>query len=265
MAIIGAILGDIAGSRIEFGKPKDYDYKTAELFTDENEFTDDTVLTIATKSAIDTMEFGIPNYAKAYYDFGLKYYSSGYGEMFMDWLDSENPEPYGSYGNGSAMRVSYVADVFNKYSDIQKQAERSAECTHDHEEGIKGAKVTVGCIWVAKNNGKKSDILRYGKMFYPMEEYPYSCEYSLDELRNFYKWSSTCQASVPLAIRCVYEADSYEEFLRNVFSFDCDTDTVACIGGGIAEELFGGTGLDNKAILKKYLSSELYGYVSELL
>jgi len=265
MAIIGSIIGDIAGSVIEFGKPKDYNPKTAKLFTDDNEFTDDTVLSIATKYAIENARYGVPDYAGAYHEFGLKYPYCGYGEMFMDWLESDNPLPYGSYGNGSAMRVSYIADYYSGFGEIKRQAERSAECTHNHEEGIKGAMVAATCIWVAKNGTRKDDVLRFGKRFYPKSEYPYSCEYSLDELREFYKWDATCQGSVPLAIRCIYEADNYEEFLRNVFSVDCDADTVACIGGGIAEELFDGTGFDNKEILEKYLPEELYKQISILL
>jgi len=259
MAIIGSILGDIAGSQIEFRRPQGYDYKTAELFTENCKFTDDTVLTIATKEAIlkgDRIG-NYFNFESAYRYYGNKYSGVGYGGMFFSWLESENPKPYNSYGNGSAMRISPLVDRFYQTpKTLETIVKISAATTHNHPEGIKGALVTARAILMAKQGANKQDILEFGIKEYPKSKYIYSCEKSLNEVRNGYHWNATCQGSVPLAIRCIYEADNYEEFLRNVFSVKCDTDTIACIGGGIAEELFRETGFNNFELLSKYLPKE---------
>lgn len=257
MAIKGAIIGDIIGSQYEFKRPKDFNYKTALLLTDKCNFTDDTVMTLATKYAI---EHNI-SFANAYRMFGKKYPNVGYGSMFLDWIETDDMKPYGSYGNGSAMRVSYIADHYNNISIISSVARESAKCTHNSPEGIKGAVVTATCIWMAKSGYSKSDILDYAIAQYPKEKYAYSPELSLDELKTFYHWDSTCQGSVPATIRCVYEANNYTEFIRNVFQLNCDTDTLCAIGGGIAEELFDNTydeiiPFANK-ILKEYLDEFL--------
>lgn len=234
MAIKGTIIGDIIGSQYEFRKPAEFDNKTAILLSENCKFTDDTVLSIATKYAI---QHNI-SFAEAYKFFGLKYRYAGYGNSFCEWLDSDINNPYGSYGNGSAMRVSFVADYYDSMQDVIENARKTAECTHNHPEGIKGAVVTAVCIWMAKHGSSKENILEYAINQYPKEEYAYSPEYTLDEIRSNYRWNDICQGSVPAAIRCLYEANSYTEFIRNVLSLKCDTDTLCAIGGGIAEELF---------------------------
>lgn len=257
MAIKGAIIGDIIGSQYEFQRPADFDNKTALLLTEKCEFTDDTVLTLATKHAI----LHDKPFAEVYAEFGKKYHHKGFGGMFLEWLDSEDKQPYGSYGNGSAMRVSYIADYYDNIVDVLINARRSAACTHNHPEGILGAEVTAACIWLAKNGRTKEQILEYVISQYPKEVYAYSPEIPLSEMREYYKWNDYCQGCVPAVIRCIYEANSYTEFIRNVLSLKCDTDTLCAIGGGIAEELF-----DNSAdpimtqadeILKKYLDDYL--------
>lgn len=254
MAIIGAIIGDIIGSQYEFKLPEGFNAEKAELLTENCKFTDDTVMSLATKKAV------IENqpFEKVYQEFGRKYEYVGYGGMFRAWIHEEEPLPYGSYGNGSAMRVSYIADHFKSQNDVLKYARQSAECTHNHAEGIKGAQVTANAIWMAKNGAEKHEIFNYALREYPSNAYVYSPAFSIDYIKETYKWNETCQGSVPVAIRCVCEADSYIEFIRNVFKLKCDMDTICAIGGGIAEELFGGTGLDNETILKKYLTKELY-------
>lgn len=237
LAIKGAILGDIIGSQYEFKRPDDFDNKTALLLTEKCSFTDDTVMSIATKYAIEhKMDF-----TKVYQFFGLKYRNAGYGTRFAEWIDEQEAEPYGSYGNGSAMRVSFVADYFTQKEKVIEYATKSAECSHNHPEGIKGAVVTAICIWMAKQGYQKEEILKFAIEQYPKEKYAFSPELSLDEIRKTYKWNETCQGSVPVAIRCVYEANNYTEFIRNVFSLNCDTDTLCTIGGGIAEELLDNT------------------------
>lgn len=255
MAIIGAILGDISGSQYEFDRPKDFDWINCELFTEKCTFTDDTVMSLAVKMAIDTGR----DYAECMRALGKEYPYCGFGGMFYNWVLDDNSKPYGSYGNGSAMRVSYVADAFTDLSDVQREAEKTALVSHNHLEGIKGAVVTATCIWMAKNGKSKQEIYDYVLSEYPVEAYPWSIAKSLEEIRDDYKWNETCQGSVPVAMRCFYESDSYISFLRNVFSLPCDTDTLAAIGGGVAEEFYGKTGLKNEKIMEHYLDQRLSG------
>lgn len=254
MAVIGSIIGDIIGSQYEFQLPDEFNPKNAELFSDKCKFTDDTVMTLATKYAI----LNNKTFTEAYQLFGRKYEDVGYGGFFRVWILEDNPEPYGSFGNGSAMRVSYIGEHFESVIDVIEYAKKSAECTHNHDEGIKGAITTAKCIWMAKTGHTKGDIYNYAISQYPASDYMYSPQYSIDSIKDNYKWNDICQDSVPVAIRCVLEANSYIEFIRNVFKLKCDMDTICAIGGGIAEELFGGTGLDNNNILKGYLTNELY-------
>jgi ADP-ribosylglycohydrolase len=186
--------------------------------------------------------------------------------MFLDWLDTDHTQPYNSYGNGSAMRVSYIADCYGKgYDLLVKKTRESAKCTHNHPKGIKGAVVTACCIAMAMQGKSKEDILQYGIEQYPESQYAYSPEICLEWMSKHYIWNATCQGSVPAVIRCIYEANSYTEFIRNVLSLKCDTDTLCAIGGGIAEELFDNTSdpimihADN--ILDKYLD----GYLLKIL
>lgn len=249
MAIRGTILGDIIGSQYEFKRPDNFDWRTAPLITDKCKFTDDTVLTVATKYAII---YDI-DYAEAYHEFGNRYLNVGYGGKFMDWLKSNDKLPYGSYGNGSAMRVSPIVDYLvgfpkSKFISLNRfekellyQAELSAKCTHNSDEGIKGAQTVAMLIAMAKIGMSKEDLLQYGIDQYPKDKYAYSPAYTLDEMSSRYCWNATCQGSVPAVIRCIYEANSYTEFIRNVFRLKCDTDTLCAIGGGIAEELYDNT------------------------
>lgn len=258
MAVIGTILGDIAGSQYEFNRPKDLDYHNCELFTDKCVFTDDTVMTLAAKLAVRNH---IP-FADSYREFGDKYPHAGYGGKFRMWLRYDNAEAYGSYGNGSAMRCSYIGEHFNSEKEVEEWAAKSAECTHNHPEGMKGAVVTAKCIYMARTGASKKDILNYAVYQYPSDSYKYGADRKLEDYRDVYQWSESCQGSVPAAIRCFIESEDYVSFLRNVFSLPCDTDTLCAIGGGIAEEYYKGTGLDADALLKKYLDDTLYGIVN---
>lgn len=255
MAIIGAILGDIAGSRWEFRRPSDLDWKHIELFTDDCTFTDDTVLTVATKYALDK---SIP-FAMAYHSFGNSFLdaSVSYGELFREWLSENKLKPYNSYGNGSAMRVSPIADYAKDLYSVKSLSEYSARCTHNHPEGVKGAVVTATCIFMAKNGCSKSEIEKYAAEQYPKGNYLYPVESKLIKLQEEYRWSSSCQASVPVAIRCFLDSEDYESFIRNVISIPCDTDTICAIGGGIAEEYYHGTGFNETKLLDRYLDKRL--------
>lgn len=257
MAIIGTILGDIAGSQYEFQRPKNLSWKKCELFTDNCYFTDDTVMTLAAKLAVKN---NIP-FADAYRKLGRKYPNAGYGGMFDSWLRWDDEKPYNSFGNGSAMRCSYIGEHFNTEKEVIEWATKSADCTHNHPEGIKGAVVTSMCIYMARTGASKAEIFNYVKSQYPRDFYKYSVEYKLDEYRGAYRWDVTCQGSVPVAIRCFLDSEDYESFLRNVYSLPCDMDTLCAIGGGIAEEFYHGTGFDEEWLLKNYLDEDLYKIV----
>lgn len=261
MAIIGVILGDIAGSQYEFPskRPTKLDWKNCKLFTDKCNFTDDTVMTLAAKSAIKNNK----SFEESYREFGRKYQNVGYGEMFDTWLFHDDEKAYNSFGNGSAMRCSYIGEYFNSEEDVKEWAIKSAECTHNHPEGIKGAVTTAMCVYMARTGATKDDIFQYVRHQYPLESYQYSVEKSISDYRNAYHWNANCQGSVPTAIRCFLESESYESFLRNVFSLRCDMDTLCAIGGGIAEEFYKGTGFDNEKLLKKYLDDYLYNIVMD--
>lgn len=259
MAIIGSILGDIAGSRWEFGRPKDLDWEHIDLFTDDCFFTDDTVLTVATKYALQNNV----SFSDAYHKFGNDYPNCSYGGSFDTWLHFGDKEPYNSFGNGSAMRVSPVVDFTETKDAVLWEAAQSAMCTHNHPEGIKGAYVTALCGWMSKTGASKKEIEEYANRQYLEDNYMFPVSMSLKELRENYRWDVTCQGSVPVAIRCFLDSEDYESFIRNVLSMHCDTDTLCAIGGGIAEEFYHGTGFDEEKLLRKYLDGKLYKIVKE--
>ena len=258
MAIIGTILGDIAGSQYEFQRPKNLNWKKCELFTDNCYFTDDTVMTLAAKLAVRNNI----SFADSYRKLGRKYPNAGYGGMFDSWLRWDDEKPYNSFGYGSAMRCSYIGEYFNTEKEVIDWATKSAECTHNHPEGTKGAVVTSMCIYMSRKGASKAEIFNYVKRQYPKDFYKYSIECELDEYRDTYKWDVTCQGSVPVAIRCFLDSEDYESFLRNVYSLPCDMDSLFDIVGGIAEEFYHGTGFDEEWLLKNYLDEDLYRIVT---
>lgn len=240
----GAILGDIAGSRIEFSRPKGFDCRRAELFANGCTYTDDTVLTIATKYAI----LNDISYAKAYGKLGRRYRAVGYGTMFQTWLDGHCEKGYNSYGNGAAMRVSFIGEYFGTLERVEREAEKSALCTHNHPFGVTAAKATAGAVFLGRNGCSKKDLVKYIK-----KNYGYKTNKPLAFYRPFGKFDTSAEGTMPLALRCFLESETWEECIRNVFSVKCDSDTVACIAGGIAEAFFGGTGQRDDEILKHYL------------
>lgn len=240
----GAILGDIVGSRIEFSRPSNFNWKTEAFFQGSCKYTDDTVLTVATKYAILK---GIP-YAKAYALFGKKYRKAGYGNMFLKWLDTGSQIGYGSYGNGAAMRVSFIGEYFDSLDEVHRQAELSAICTHSHPKGIIAAKATAGMVYLARIGSSKKEIKKYLK-----NNYHYTLNKPLIAYKYGAKFDPTADGSMPLAIKCFMDSESWESCMRNVFRIKCDTDTVCCIAGGIAEAFYGKTGVDDIQLLKRYL------------
>lgn len=264
MSFKGAILGDIAGSRWEFNRPKDLDWQHVDLFTPECFFTDDTVMTLACKWAVQNDS----QYAFAYREFYRRYPGAGYGDMFERWARDPEALPNNSFGNGAAMRVSYVADAFagggvEAWKKLKKETDLSVICSHTHPEAIKGASTTTDLIHAGHTRNlyydlNKEDLLGYAILAYPAKIYPYSPEKSLDELRRIYRWDATCQGTVPAAVRCFYESTDWESCIRNVLSLPCDTDTMGAIAGAIAEAWYGTTGFDDDALLRRYLDDWLF-------
>ena len=223
--LYGAIGGDIIGSVYEFNNVKTKDFP---LFTPESTFTDDTIMTIATADAI--MHGG--DFAAAYRKWGRKYMqpTGGYGAAFRKWLESDNPQPYNSWGNGAAMRVSPVAWVFNDLKKIFINARRSAECTHDHPEGIRGAQATACAVFLAQRFGyTKSSIARYLLNHMGINAYT-----PLDDIRQTYQFSERAVDTVPVAIRAFWESTDYVDAIRNAVSIGGDSDTIAAITGSVS-------------------------------
>lgn len=240
----GAILGDIAGSRFEFTRPEHFDWRNVELFTGMSKYTDDTVLTIATKYAVLT---GVP-YAHAYRQFGRRYMQAGYGPMFKNWLHAQSERGYNSFGNGSAMRVSYIGWHFHTLEEVEREAAASSQCTHNHPEGIKAAQATAAAVYMARTGAKKNEIAHYIH-----KTYKYPVLRPLWAYRPFGKFDVTAMGTMPLAIRCFLESEDWESCIRNVYSVRCDTDTVGCIAGGIADAFYGGTGQKEEELLRRFL------------
>lgn len=224
--LMGAICGDIIGSAYEFNSTKRYKFQ---LLRAQNTFTDDTVMTIAVADWL--MNGG--DLAVILRKWGLKYPFIGYGPMFFDWLTSSNPKPYNSFGNGSAMRVSPVGWVANNEIEALELAIQTAEITHNHPEGIKGAQAVALAIYLAKTGTSKDEIRRA-----ICRKFGYNLKRTCDEIRESYKFHATCQKSVPESIICFLESEGYEDAVRLAVTLGGDADTMACIAGAIASAYY---------------------------
>jgi ADP-ribosylglycohydrolase len=249
--MLGAIAGDIIGSVYEFGRIKTKEFP---LFSPESCFTDDTVMTVAIAQAILTDG----DYRKAVLEFGRRFPDAGYGGFFASWLRSPDPKPYNSWGNGSAMRVSPVGFAFNTVDDVLREATRTADFTHNHPEGIKGAQATALAIFLARMDYDKEQIrneitARFG----------YDLKRTVDEIRPSFKFDESCQGTVPEAIIACLDSTSYEDAIRNAISLGGDSDTLACITGGIAEALFGPVSFSIYFKLREILPKELWRIIEE--
>jgi len=236
--MFGAILGDIIGSPYEFDRGNKS--KVFPLFNEESEFTDDTVMTIAVAEALmsvdlkaddDTIKRRIIECLKFW---GHKYPDAGYGVRFAMWLKLHNTEAYSSYGNGSAMRVSAAGWIAETLDDARRLARLSAEVTHNHPEGIKGAEATASAIFMARSGCCKEEIKDY-----IVEEFEYDLSRTCDEIRPGYYHTETCQQTVPEAITAFLEGESFEDVIRTAVSLGGDCDTLTCIAGSIAEGFYG--------------------------
>ena len=224
--IIGVIAGDIIGSSREFRPIKTKDFR---LFNRYSTFTDDTVMTLAIASWLLKDKNSKDVLISEIKRFGNRYPNAGYGGMFRRWLKEDNPEPYGSWANGSAMRVAPVAWVGESLSEVQKLAEMSACVTHNHVEGIKGAKATADAVYLAKEGFSKEKIKNHIE-----KEYGYDLSRKVSDIREYYKFEVSCAKSVPESIICFLDACDYEDTIRNAVSLGGDADTQAAIAGGIA-------------------------------
>jgi ADP-ribosylglycohydrolase len=226
--MLGAIAGDIIGSVHEHTATKSTDF---ELFPAGCRFTDDTVLAVAVADCL----LNGRGYVETFHQYFHDYPNAGYGVGFFNWVRAGNREPYNSWGNGAAMRVPPVGYVFDSLDDVLAEAARSAEVTHNHPEGIKGAQATAAAIFLARRGESKRSIKdSMERMF------GYNLNVRLDELRPTYKFDESCQGTVPPALIAFLESSDYEDAVRKAISLGGDADTLACITGAIAEAHYGG-------------------------
>ncbi|MGI6405296.1 MAG: ADP-ribosylglycohydrolase family protein [Syntrophaceticus sp.] len=246
--MLGAIIGDIVGSRFEFNNHRSMDF---DLFAPGCFVTDDSIMTLAVaKGIMETekrVESSVSDYrfdgeyhhllsemtVKYMQEIGRQYPNCGYGGMFARWIFSDHPEPYNSFGNGAAMRISPVGFVAGTELEATSLSGTITSVTHDHEEGIKGAEATVIAIFLALNGFTKSEIRDRISNEY------YSLDFTIDEIRPTYIFNETCQKTVPQAIECFLESDSFEDAIRIAISLGGDSDTIAAITGAMAEAYYG--------------------------
>ncbi len=232
--MLGAIIGDIVGSVYEFESDKSKDF---ELFDKECRLTDDSMMTIAVGCACAKADLNDEDDFKSwviYYmrKIGRQFPEAGYGHHFFRWIKSDFMGAYNSLGNGSAMRVSATAWYANSLEEAERLAKWSAEVTHNHSEGIKGAMSVAGAVYLARTGSSKAEIKEY------VEKNYYKLDFTLDMIRPDYEFDVTCQGSVPQAIECFLESVDFEDALRNAVSLGGDGDTQAAIAGAIAEAFY---------------------------
>ncbi len=235
--MLGAIIGDIVGSPFEFDRGNKSKY--FEMFGSGAEFTDDTVMTIAVAEALmeagkdASTRFIKEKVIKSMLKWGRKYPNAGYGARFCLWLGEDNPMPYDSFGNGSAMRVSTVGWLYDSIERTREVARATAEVSHNHPEGIKGAEVTASAIYLARTGSTKQEIKKYIE-----EEFGYNLSRTCDEIRPTYYHDESCQRTVPEAITAFMEGESFEDVIRTAVSLGGDCDTLTAIAGSIAEAYY---------------------------
>lgn len=235
--MIGAILGDIVGSIYEFDNIKTKEF---ELFDKECFFTDDSVMTIAIAEALMLYDFicedNIADFREdlitTMHLIGRKYPDCGYGGHFLMWILRNKREPYNSFGNGSAMRVSSVGWYARTLEEAELIAKVTAEVSHNHPEGIKGAVATAGAVFLSRTGATMDDLKKYISKYYTID-------FTIDEIRPLYDYDITCQGTVPQAMQAFFESESFEDAIRNAISIGGDSDTLAAITGAVAEAYYG--------------------------
>lgn len=256
--MLGAIIGDIVGSRFEWNNLKS---KNFIFFTEKSHVTDDSIMTIAIAKALLTCKADKSDLSeKAIYYmryYGKKYWNHDYGGMFNAWLSSDNPQPYNSYGNGAAMRVSACGFLAKSLEEAKLLSRKVTEVTHNHPEGIKGAEATAVAIYLARTGYSINKIREYIQNNY------YPLNFTLDEIRDSYQFNETCQESVPQAIEAFLESESFEDAIRNAVSIGGDSDTIAAITGGIAEAYYGIPDEIKEIAMTYYLDQRMKNILSE--
>ena len=245
--MIGAIIGDIVGSRFEFDNTNNYNF---ELFAEECAYTDDTICTIA---IADAAMNGLP-YGSALHSWCRRFPEpmGSYGCSFANWIDSNNPQPYNSFGNGSAMRVSAIGWLFDSLEQVVNEAVKSAMPTHNHPEGIKGAVATASAVYIARTEGKTA-MLDAIKGYYPQWVEPRLGENTFNE---------TCQGTMPIVFGIINKATNFEEAIRYAIAVGGDSDTIGAIVGGIAEAIWG-VPHHIQTVALKYLPDEMVAIVKQ--
>ncbi len=269
--MLGAIIGDVVGSRFEFNNHRNKDFK---LFTEDCQVTDDSIMTLAVAKAImeaekktETSFSGYGNDSEYYslvermtikymQEIGRRYPHCGYGGMFSGWVFSDDPKPYNSFGNGAAMRISPVGFASGTESEACRLSEVVTGVTHNHSEGIKGAEATAVAIYMARRGFTKGEIRDKIELNY------YELDFRIDDIRGTYKFNETCQDTVPQAIQAFLESTSFEDAIRTAISLGGDSDTLAAITGSIAEAHYG-VPKDIKDKALNYLDSDLRAIYDE--
>ena len=227
--MLGAIIGDMVGSIYEFRNYKATDFEP--FLSRSAYFTDDTIMTIAVADGLLNKR----DPQESLRDWGRRYWSNGgWGQRFASWLSTPDPQPYDSYGNGAAMRISAVAWLSDSYEEAMRNADRFTEISHNHPEGMKAARATVSAIWWAREDLSADEIRQR-----IIETFEYDMDRTTDEIRPMYFFSEASQKSVPEALVCALEGNSYEEVVRLAISIGGDSDTIAAIAGSVAEARFG--------------------------
>ena len=247
--MIGAIAGDVIGSVHEGALPMAKDFP---LFVARSRFTDDTVLTVAVANAV--REGG--DFGASIRSWGRRYPHAGYGGWFRDWLFREDAAPYNSFGNGSAMRVAAIGWAFDDDDSVLREATKTAEVTHNHPEGIKGAQAVAAVIFRARTGQSKDQIAAL-----LADHFDYDCSMGLGTLQTRGGFDVTCQGTVPAAAVAFLESTDFEDAVRNAVSFGGDADTLACIAGAMAEAHYGGVPPEIQAEVFPRLDHELRGEV----
>lgn len=249
--MIGAIIGDIVGSRFEWNNHRSKDF---ELFTGECFATDDSIMTLAIGKALMESKSGWSDLGeqavRCMQEVGRPYPRCGYGGRFWDWMYSDHPKPYNSFGNGAAMRVSACGFVARSLEEAKALSKAVTEVTHNHPEGLKGAEATVVAIYMARTGSTIEEI----RDVIDQEYYP--IDFTLDEIRDTYAFNETCQDTVPQALEAFFESNSFEDAIRNAISVGGDSDTLAAITGGIAEAYYG-VPADLRDMAETYLDNRL--------
>jgi len=243
--MIGAIAGDIIGSIYEQDPIKTKDFP---LFHPRCRFTDDTVLTVAVADAILT---GRP-YEQSVREIGRRYPNAGYGGSFFAWLHSDHPQPYNSWGNGAAMRVSPVGFAFNTEDEVLGEAAKTAGISHNHPEGVKGAQATALSVYLSRMGHTKDELREQIS-----QRFGYDLHRTVNDIRPAYAFDISCQGTVPEAIIAFLDSSSYEDAVRNAISLGGDSDTLACITGGIAEAFYQDVSEGIRAKVREFLTPDL--------